>query len=60
MAVKTDITETHVLFSVRRIVYHAILQQEFVILVLKVNTVAIVNLIAARTAILHPEISKPV
>lgn len=59
MAVKTDITETHVLFSVRRIVYHAILQQEFVILVLKVNTVAIVNLIAARTAILHPEISKP-
>lgn len=60
MAVKTDITETHVLFSVRRIVYHAILQQEFVIHVLKVNTVAIVNLIAARTAILHPEISKPV
>lgn len=60
MAVKTDITETHVLFSVRRIVYHAILQQEFVILVLKVNTVAIVNLIAATTAILHPEISKPV
>lgn len=51
MAVKTDITETHVLFSVRRIVYHAILQQEFVILVLKVNTVAIVNLIAAKTAI---------
>lgn len=59
MAVKTDITETHVLFSVRRTVYHAILLQEFVILVLKVNTVAIVNLIAVKTAILHREISKP-
>lgn len=51
MAVKTDITETHVLFSVRRTAYHAILQLEFVILVLKVNTVAIVNLIAVKTAI---------
>ena len=51
MGVKTDITETLVLFSVRRTVYHAILQLEFVILVLKVNTVAIVNLIAVKTAI---------